>query len=88
MEQVARDYHEVRFKLYCFVDEFVEGVIKVLPAHFQTVLRVSQVQVGGVDKTESLQTKVPFDTQLDSTLTVLSLAKKQSLSVLPFKVRE
>jgi hypothetical protein len=31
MEKVARDYHEVGFQLYGFVDEFIEDVVEVLP---------------------------------------------------------
>ncbi len=55
MEKVAGDYHKIWLELYGLVNEFVEGVVKVLPADFQTVLCIAKMQICGVDKAERLQ---------------------------------
>jgi hypothetical protein len=55
MKQVACDNHEIRFQRDGFIHNLCEGVIKILAPSFQTVLRVAQMQICGVDETESLQ---------------------------------
>ena len=55
MEKVARDNYEVRLQLDGFFHNLRESIIKVLSPIFQTVLRVTQMQVCGVDEAESLQ---------------------------------
>lgn len=56
MEKVAGYNHEIGFKLDCSVHKLGERVVEVLASCFKTILRVTQVQVGRVDKTESFQT--------------------------------
>ncbi len=55
VEKVTGDYHEIGLELDGLVNEFVEGVVKVLPSDFQTVLCIAKMQICGVDKAERLQ---------------------------------
>ena len=76
MEQVSRDNHEIRFQLDGLIDEFVEGVVEVLTPHLKSVLRVAQMQVRRVDKTESLQVqRSPLSMYCVCTLEHFNLAK-------------
>ncbi len=80
MEQVASDYHEVWFKLNCSVHKFSKRVVEVLASCFKTVLGVTQVQIGCVDKTESFQTLFSlFKVQLEFSLVGFKPLSKQAL---------
>ena len=52
MEDVSRNYHEVRLQFDGFVHYLPERCVEVFATYIQIILGIAQMQISRVDKTE------------------------------------